>query len=218
MARPDAPGPHLAVGRTPPDPLDTQQLLERVRLGDRVAERQLFDSLTPFVRATARSQPAMRALRAHVDEDDVIAEVWLRCYAAGLLVEFEHRGAGSLQALFTTLVGRTLTDLLRRYGASKRDGPLESSSVDELEALAVAGTGMPSSHETTPTARARASELESLCRDALETREWEIWRLAEVDGLDAPAIAERFGLTSSAVRGVLFRARKKLVRALDSSL
>jgi hypothetical protein len=55
------------------------------------------------------------------------------------------------------------------------------------------------------------SRLISLGRDAgLSERDIEIVRLSEVESLNAPKIAEQFGMTAAAVRKVLSRARSRL--------
>ena len=117
-----------------------------------------------------------------------------------------------------TILDRVLADVYRRHGARKRPGRLaqgkghaeESDEPEESDRLL--------SLEPTPTSSVRAKELIELCREHLDEREWQVWSLTEVDGLDSPAIASRMDISDAAVRGVLRRARKKLLEVLVSRL
>jgi DNA-directed RNA polymerase specialized sigma24 family protein len=87
---------------------------------------------------------------------------------------------------------------------------------ETLAAVAKEGTaaGRLTTREPTPTSNARTRELHELSLAVLSPREHELWHLVECDGWNTEDAAEKFGMSSSAVRGVIFRAKKKLIAAL----
>ena len=188
--------------------------------GDPIASRELFERHREVLLRRTRGHGSMRALRHATAPEDIVDEVFLRALSSGFLERFEDRGRGSLGRALFTILDRTLADACRRYGSLKRQANAGTLSLDGEDA----GGRIPdhasrlASEDPTPTSAARAAELIELCERLLDVREWEFWRLAEVEGLDSPDIARRCGVSDSAVRGVLFRARAKLVRALREEL
>lgn len=205
---------HPASDSGEPDPelTLTHKLIARYLEGDRVAEHGLFKKHSELLLNRARAHPWMSGLRAHLSPEDVVDEVFLRALSSGLLREFDARSRGSLKRVLFKILDRVLVDLFRRHGAVKRRlPPLLSGSGEEAENPKWSLEALVPSDTTTPTSNARATELLELCRQHLSPREWEVWRRVEVDGLGADGTAQALGLTPSAVRSLMFRARAKLL-------
>jgi DNA-directed RNA polymerase specialized sigma24 family protein len=103
----------------------------------------------------------------------------------------------------------------RRLAAAKRGAgvsvfSLDGEERDESDPL----LAEMSSPMTMPTEGARSAELLRLCREHLEDREWTVWRLRVVVGRGFDAIASLTESSAASVRGVMHRARKRLILAL----
>ena len=191
----------------------TEEVLDRSLCGDTEAERALFSELRTFLLRELRSHRLQRAALRHCSADDVVSEVWLRCYTSGSLRTFRTSGQGSLRRFLCRILNRTLVDVLRRHRAAKRGGSAASGAnrsvaPEQLEQEIA-------SPEPTPSSDARATELWQLCETVLNQRELTIFRLTEAEGLDSVEIADRLESTPSAVRSCLNRARTKLIPALE---
>jgi RNA polymerase sigma factor (sigma-70 family) len=160
----------------------------------------------------------MRPIARHVSAEDVVQEVLWRALSSGLLREFEDNGSGSLERVLSVILDRTLVDFGRRHGTQKRGGGSGTLSLDQESASESVQGPRPGLQETTPTSSARSNEILELCKRSLEPREWQAWELVEFGGLDSNEAAARLGVSASAVRGLILRARAKLVRALESRL
>lgn len=200
---------------TPPNPSPlTREVLSKYLGGDAGAGESLFSRFRTILLDRARRHSRMHPIQREVTPEDVVQEVFQRALASGLLARFEDRGRGSLEAALMQILERTMVDFARRLGAEKRGGgfarvdpvPVGDSRAAEFDGIA--------STETSPTGRAREHELVELARRALEPHEFEIWDLVELAGYDSNEVASRLHMTASAVRGVLFRAKAKLVRAI----
>lgn len=196
----------------PEDTFHTKELINRYRTGETVAERDLFERHRELLLDQAKRHRLMRRALAFTSPEDLVDEVFLRALSSGLFDTFEHRGTGSLKRALFTILERTIVDVYRRHGAVKRAGIRADLAPD--------ATGAPgaASKEPTPTSQARTDEILQLCRDQMDEREWEVWRLTEVEGQTPREIGMRLGHTDSAIRSVLHRARKKLLSALASRL
>lgn len=186
----------------------TATLLRLMLAGDLPAQRRLFERHRPMLAARAARSAAMGVLRRHVSAEDLVGEVYLRALESGCLLRFEDRGPGSLDGLLLTLLDRVIADACRRHGAVKRGANVRRVDGDPSDMTALQAS------DPSPTGLARASELEALCRQHLSEREWEAFRLVQCDGLSAVEAAERLGSTDSAVRGLLLRARARLIKLL----
>lgn len=195
---------------------ETQKLLDGIRLGDRDAERQLFSAFEGLLRADARQHPLMAVVRRRHSEEDVVHEVWLRFCGSGSFLRFEHRGPGSLRRFLGIMLDRALVDLVRHDQADRRGGSLDVRSLDDGH-----HDGRELQHATddpTPTSRSRSAELRRLCRRILEPREYEIWRMVEVEERAAVEVAAEMCTSSASIRGIVHRARLKLLKQLDARL
>jgi RNA polymerase sigma factor (sigma-70 family) len=159
----------------------------------------------------------MRVIRSRATEDDVVSEVWLRFYSSGSFERFDDRGPGSLRRYLSVILDRAMIDMVRRAKAGKREGGSANVSLEECaEGRDPRAGPQVESKDPTPTSGARASELGDLCKAVLDDREYETWRLIEVEGRLASEVAEALGVTPAAVRGVLFRARFKLISTMQA--
>jgi len=169
----------------------------------------------PELLARAARHPWMQAIAAHTSAEDVVQEVFLRALSSGLFSVRDGRAPGSLLSALQVVLERALADQLRRLGTAKRGAEVAVLSIDP----AAEETGSPllgalASSSTTPTVSARSAELIRLCQAHLEDHEWETWRLRVVAGLGFDEIAALTETTPASARGVMHRARKKLVLAL----
>ena len=196
-------------------PTLTRELLSRYLAGNLAAETRLFERARAALVVRARGHSRMKPIARHVTAEDAVQEVLWRALSSGMLSRFEDRGPGSLEAALSTILDRTLVDFGRRYGAMKRGADQVSGSLDQAREANGRSQSDPASTQTTPTSHARANELTELCQRILDPREREAWELVELRGLDSSQAAASLGTTSASVRGLLLRARAKLVRALS---
>ncbi len=194
----------------------TRDLLNGYLSGNRQAECELFEQHRERLLQRVQREHWMAGLSKYASPEDLVGEVFVRALSSGLLLDFTSRGSGSLSKLLFKLLDNVAVDTYRRHGAGKRGGGRMPASYDAGDEGAKTGHGAPAvaSMDTTPTSKVRAGELLERCRAALEPREWEIWHMAEVEGFDSLEIAERLNTTDSAARGVLRRARNKLLTKL----
>lgn len=191
-------------------PTLTRDLLARYLCGDHEAERSLFDRHRALLLRKARGHRLLRPIARQVLAEDIVQEVFWRALSSGMLRGFEDRGRGSLAAALTLVLERTLMDAGRRLSAQKRGGDLAQRVSSDLSAAPSPAC----SRDPTPTSCARESELLELCRRELSPREWEVFERVELGGATREEVAASLGESAAAVRGLLFRARGKLSRAL----
>jgi len=197
----------------------TAELLDQYLAGDRESERLLFERHRAELIDRARSARWMRGLHRYTTPEDLVGEVFVRALSSGLLRHFESRGSGSLGGALAKVLGDVAVDAYRRHGATKRGAGLRAFSLEEhgTEARMTGDRRLPG-EATTPTSSARQHELLELCRAVLPAREWEVWWMCEVEGRDSPSVAATLGVSDSAVRGTLHRARKRILREMSRRL
>jgi RNA polymerase sigma factor (sigma-70 family) len=190
----------------------TELPLEQWRAGDGAAFAQLEQRFQPLLRERIRRHRAWSLLVPHCDLDDVLQEVWVRALPAARTA-FHNRGRGSLMAFLGTIADHVVIDLARRGTARKRGEGKAQSPASNFDICDAARPGR--SAPVTPTGFARTNELTALARTALSEREFAAWELVEMQGFgpDEAALALRCK-SSSAVRGLLLRARAKLAAQL----
>jgi RNA polymerase sigma factor (sigma-70 family) len=189
----------------------TQELLERYHSGDLEAEEQLFARYRELLLKKAAGHPITERLAPAVSPEDVVQEVFWRALSAGILKTFENRGRGALGGMLGTILYRTLFDMARRLGSSKRGADVAHTSLPGHagESLPV-GVGSAS-----PTSVARGRDLLRFCRARLEPVEWEVWKAVELDGRPKNQVAETLGMNSKTLNLILHRAKRKLVAAIQ---
>lgn len=194
----------------------TRDLLPRYLAGDEAAGRSLFERHRGALLHRARCHRLLGALKGELSAEDVVHETLARALSGGFLDRFEDRGPGSLLGALGRILDHVLVDECRRRGAAKRGANALAYSIDGDEGSRHTMHADLASPDPTPTSQARAHELVDLCRQLLAGREAEVWQLVEIEELSPADVARRLGSTPAAVRGVLFRARAKLLKALES--
>jgi DNA-directed RNA polymerase specialized sigma24 family protein len=161
----------------------------------------------------ARWHPLTSVVSEVHTPEDVVQDVLARALKADLFARYEDRGPGTLGALLGVVLTHTLEDHARRLGALKHGAGEQPASLD------ASGDDTPrrerlAAPRPSPSAEVRAKDLLERSRQLLAPHEWDLWRLVEVDGLRPEDIAGLTGRTAASVRGVLFRARLKLMAGL----
>jgi RNA polymerase sigma-70 factor, ECF subfamily len=176
---------------------DSSQLLDRARSGDEEALEALLREVQPQL-----YRFSMKMCRHTEDAEDVLQESMLT-----LARSFkDFRGASSLSTwLFT--IARSFCIKKRRKSkfAPPREESLEGLSIGEKGRLE---STMPNPHE-----QAESTEVWQQVQSAIQKLEpayREILVLRDIEGLKAKEVAEIVGLSVSAVKSRLHRARGQL--------
>lgn len=195
----------------------TRELLADYLAGNTDAGQKLFRQHAHFLLGKAKHHSGFHGLRVDVSAEDLVNEVFVRLFASGSLLSFEDRGKSSLRRLLLRILERVIIDSHRRKQAQKRGAdqqaaPFSSGDLDPRDSLAERAV----SPDTSPTSHARHSELLVLCKEHLSSRDFVIWEMVEVRELDSFAVAKQLGMKPEAVRGSIYRSRKKLLRILST--
>lgn len=201
----------------PGDPAthSTEVILRRWREGDREAVGALSTRLAVLLAMRIRAHKLWPILSRNFSAEDLAQEVWARVLEAGPQA-FQSQGKGSFMAWLARLSDHTLTDLIRFQQARKRGGdqagqrPLDTRS--EQDAQVLPGVSPPAS----PSQNARADEIARVAHEVLSERERIVWFWIALDGYTPQEVAFALSTTSSSVRGLLLRSRKKLQEAMDA--
>lgn len=165
----------------------------------------------PLLAARVRRSKLWPALEPRYQLDDVVQEVWARVIPVARK-SFRPSGAGSFLAFLGTLCDRCMVDLARRGTARKRG---EGEQPHSLDARSDGKDATPAGGRSeTPTSHARCSELEEIARTVLGERELAAWEQVELQDYTAPEAGLALDCSDAAVRGLLLRARAKLVLRL----
>lgn len=189
----------------------TRELLERWRAGDLGARDRLIERHRGPLVEHARTHPLRRRLESRPEATELAHEALARALP-DLPRNFEDRGRGSLGGFLWRVLERTLLDRRRRESAAKRQANvarLERDGEGSAPQFSMSDARSPS-----PTSAARAAEWLERVRAVLDAREWELWHAVEVEGRSTAEVARARGQSESAARGVLFRARARLLERL----
>ncbi len=186
----------------------TQDLLDQVRESGTQAERGWFDLLT---RCESRLRTLIHfrlsdAVRATVDEDDLLQEVWIG--AAHKIHEFEYRGTGTLQRWLASILRNKLMHAGRKakrlpFPETALGSNANSEQSGLFDALSRSQPGV--SHD------ARRREMEGEVREVLEELSPELREavlLKVYEGLSGKESAAQLGITEGAFS-------KRFHKALD---
>lgn len=191
----------------------TRVPFENWRNGDAAAFAQLFARFARPLAERVRRHRAWPMLARHCEVDDVVQQIWARAVPR-LSASFELRGPGSLRAFLDKLADDEVIDLARRQMAGKRGRGGPKSLDTGFDAPDVGGPSR--SAPETPTGHARSSEIHDLAATLLSEREFRAWELVELRGHTAEEAARIMGggNTDSSVRGLVFRAKAKVIAAM----
>lgn len=194
-------------------PSATDLQVARWQAGDETAFRILFERFAPLIAMRVRRNRTWPMLRGRCAVEDIVQEAWIKLIP-GAQRTFTPGGAGSFLAFVARVTDNVMVDLVRRIQARKRgDGQPVVPLVPGVEPGIEARTrGF-----ETPTSSARRTELEQLASRELSERELLAWQLVELQSYTASEAGLAMEITGAAVRGLLLRARAKLVLALKSS-
>ncbi|MCP3917342.1 MAG: sigma-70 family RNA polymerase sigma factor [bacterium] len=197
----------MSLPHDPSSAAPTHELLQRYLVGDRIAEERLFERHRALLVDHARSHKWMRGVAMHVTPEDVVDEVFLRALSSGLLGRWSDPESGTLRKALFQITTRVLADTYRRHGTIKR-GAI-AAEPDAARTLDAAPSDAP-----TPTSQVRSADMIEVCRRALTEREWRVFEMRHVRGLEPGEVAAELGETPAAIRGVWRRARIKAAVAL----
>lgn len=191
---------------------NTQVQVERWIAGDQGAFEVLYTRFAPLLASRIRRNAIWSNLRARVQAEDIAQEAWAKVVRSGLDA-YTPQGPGSFLAYLARITDNTIIDTVRRLHAAKRG---EGREHVELAPEDEGRTPQAWSTTESPTSAARRSEIEELARRVLTQREFAVWELVELQDYTSDEAGFAVDATSSAVRGLLMRARTKLIAALRS--
>jgi len=186
-----------------------EQLVRRVRDGDSVAARLLFDRHAASLRAQVRRK-LPGELQAKVGASDVIQEAYLAAFLR--LTQFEDRGDGSFARWVRGILDHKLLDEVRRHGETQKRAAARETRIktrDESPRLA--------EERRTPSEEAVAAEDADMLRTKLELlpeQHRAILRLVHDEGLSLVDAGARMGRTPDAARMLYGRAVAKLTKLI----
>lgn len=190
------------------DDVDRNELLERVRAGDRDALLALFASEEPRIQRMIelRLDPS---LRRRIDSADVVQETWIDATA-----RFESwcgQAALPFHVWLRLVAAEALSRVHRRHlGTHKRDA-LREARIDSRPSISTAAFADAFvTSQTTPTQAVRREEVRSRVLDALadlDELDREIVALRHFEGLSNEEAAAELAIEPAA-------ASKRFVRAL----
>lgn len=200
-----------AMPRREPAAWCTDVRVARWQGGDDGAFGELYLRFAPLLERRVgfhRLWPLLRGLQ----KSDVVQEVWLAVSRSR--DEFTPSGSGSFFAWVGKIADNTVVQLLRRQCAAKRGVEVTGEGLEGApEQGVVPRPGLPALE--TPTSVARVSELHDLAREVMNDRQFLAWDLIEIRGYSREEAGLALGCSTSAVRGLLLRARAALVARLD---
>jgi RNA polymerase sigma-70 factor (ECF subfamily) len=186
-----------------------EELVRRVRAGDEVAARLLFERHLPALRAKARAR-LPSALRGKVAESDVIQEAWLAAYLA--LGRFEDRGDGSFGRWLRGIVENKVHEESHHHlDAAKRDAR-RAARLHTDEARSIPSPSQPSPSEVAMAGES-AADLRRLI-ESLSADHAAVLRLVYLDGLTLVQAGERMGRSADSVRKAYGRALTRLAEKM----
>jgi RNA polymerase sigma-70 factor (ECF subfamily) len=193
-------------------------LLTRAVTGDRAALAQLFlqhyDTLQAHVQS--RLTPDVRGL---VRAEDVMQQTFIR--AAQAVTAFVPRHRGAFSGWLATIADNLLRDLRKRRGRERRaDDVARPVAGPGDSARAVRAVDQLAGAETSPSRRAGRREVArhlQAALSALPDDQREVLHRRYLLGESLEDIARATGRTTDAVRGLCFRARKKLRATMGRS-
>jgi RNA polymerase sigma-70 factor (ECF subfamily) len=200
---------------TRPDPVE---LLQRARAGDGDDLGRLLDLYRNYLELLARIQIGRR-LRGKVDAQDLVQEVYLSAHRA--FGRFRGHSEGEVVGWLRQILAATVVDLVRRYGAQRRDVRLERQLGDELDRSSDALGNALAASQTSPSQHAVRRERAVLLADALRglpTDYADVIMYHHVDGLPFAEVAGRMGRSTDAVKKLWMRALARVRTALEEAV
>ena len=197
--------------------LETAELLDRARGGDRPALGQLLERYRSYLFLLARVQIGRR-IQGKFDVTDVVQETFLEVHRG--IGQFRGNSEGEFLAwLRRVLVGILANQFRRYFGTKCRDVRLERDLQGDLDRSSVYLGAHLIAAQSSPNAQASRREQAVLLADALNELP-EVYReviiLRHLEGLSFPDVARRTGRTEDSVKNIWLRALARLRLSLES--
>lgn len=193
------------------------QLLCQARAGDGPALGRLLELYRNYLTLLAQLQIGRR-LQGKVDPADLVQETFLAAHRD--FARFRGQTEEELAGWLRQILAANLTDLVRRYGAQRRDVRLERQLADELEQSSQAlGRGLVDPHSS-PSQQAARREQAVLLADALQTLPADyaaVIVLHHLQGLTLPEVSRRLDRSLDSVKKLWVRGLARLRRTMGGS-
>jgi RNA polymerase sigma factor (sigma-70 family) len=176
-----------------------QNLLEGVRRGDEEAAAELVRLFEHEVRRFVRYRLNSPKMRRLLDSVDVCQSVFAKFFVRVTEGQYELHNPRQLQQLLVKMANNKLLDHFRKQATARHGGSLADAGGQTIDWIADTAPQ--------PSRAVEARELCDLLRARLSLDEQELLD-QRMNGDDWPALADRTGMSSEAVR-------KRLTRAID---
>ena len=148
------------------------------------------------------------AIRARVDPEDVVQEIYLRAMTSpsGLPEPGSDGGEGPLWAFLARVARNTVVDVARAIRGARRAGRVQPLERDEWSRL---GAAEPAARTAGPATRVAAAETQAELEaafDRLTPDHRRVIGLRQLEGLSAAETGRRMGRSESAVHSLYRRA------------
>ncbi len=183
------------------DPVESAELLARVREGDERVAKTLFEQYLVRLTALARSRLAAK-LAARVDPEDVVQSAYRSFFAGAREGRFSIERSGDLWRLLVTVTLRKLYRQVARHTAEARDVGREARASRDGDPLALIAGREPTPDEVV----AVAEELEALL-SSLDSGQRRVLEL-RLQGESLDDIARLVGRSERTVRRTLQEIRR----------
>jgi RNA polymerase sigma-70 factor (ECF subfamily) len=181
------------------EPFDLAGCLERVRMRDQQAARELVEHLHPLVIRIVRSHLPRRVL-----EEDLAQEIFLKMFTR---VD-QYKG----EVPFTHWVSRiAVTTCIDHLRAQKRRPELRMADLSETEAE-VLGNVITNENDVSPDDALEARELVHKLLDQLRPEDRMVIQYLDLEQKSLAEISQLTGWNPTLVKVRAFRARRKLQR------
>lgn len=198
-----------------PEPEST---LARVKAGQVSELGPLLEVYRRYLALLVRLQLGKK-LRAKLDVEDVVQEVFLEAHRA--IERFRGATTREFLAWLREITAAVLANQVRHYlGTKRRDVRLERSLVDDLDRSSEALDGGLVASDPSPSQQASRRETAVRLADALAALPEdyrEVIILRQLEDLPFGEVARRMGRTVDSVKNLWVRALARLRRGLDDS-
>ncbi len=196
---------------------DLERLVRQAQAGDRAAQGQLLEQYRNYLTLLARVQLGRR-LQSKADASDLVQETFLKAYRD--FAEFRGTTEAELVAWLQKILAFNLANVMRHYGARRRDVRLERELAAELdESSRVLDRGLVAT-QSSPSERAARREQAVLLADALARLPKpyrEVIILRHLEGLSFPQVAVRMERSVDSVKNLWARALGRLRHLLGGA-
>ncbi|MCB9833617.1 MAG: sigma-70 family RNA polymerase sigma factor [Planctomycetes bacterium] len=194
----------------------TQQLVLKIKEGDREAFDQLFMRYYPRIKLVVRMQ-MLDKLRAQVEADDVIQEIYMEVYKN--FHKFQYSDPDSFFKWVTTVVGWKIKDFDKYFFKTAKRQPHESSAqssqVDDSSGFDL--TDRVPAAQNTPSQIVMEREGYQVLQQALEKlpeKDRKVIAYRQIMKLSAAETGELLNMQANAVNVLFHRAQQRLEKVL----